>query len=229
MPEETGVPFILRLKMQVAMGPVIMEVTQGAIQILGFRTILPICSMEVPIPWETRPPHLFSGKDMTAKPTICAQQPATAAPPARPVRPRAAQIAALEIGRVSAMPTNRETRMPIRKGWSSVAHMIRSPAFMAALPRAGAHQAERAMPTPMVTMGVTRRSTLVSLETAFPISAEMIATNSTARGPPAPPRALEANPTVIREKSTSGGQWSAYPMAVAMAGPLMAEARPPTV
>ena len=56
--------------MQVAMGPVIAEVTQGAIQIFGLRTMLPICSMEVPMPWETSPPHLFSGKDMTAKPTI---------------------------------------------------------------------------------------------------------------------------------------------------------------
>ena len=41
---------------------------------------------------------MFSLKDMTAKPTICAQQPATAAPPASPVSPRAAQIAAEEIG-----------------------------------------------------------------------------------------------------------------------------------
>ena len=70
MPEETGAPSMRSLKMQVAMGPVIAEVTQGAIQIFGLRTMLPICSMEVPMPWETSPPHLFSGKDMTAKPTI---------------------------------------------------------------------------------------------------------------------------------------------------------------
>ena len=37
---------------------------------------------------------------MTAKPIICAQQPATAAPPASPVRDNAAQIAAEEIGNV---------------------------------------------------------------------------------------------------------------------------------
>ena len=46
------------------------------------------------------PPHPFSRKDSTAKPTILAQHPATAAPPASPVRPKAAQIAAEEMGRV---------------------------------------------------------------------------------------------------------------------------------
>ena len=42
---------------------------------------------------------------MTAKPTIWAQQPATAAPPASPVRPSAKQMAAEEMGSVRAMPT----------------------------------------------------------------------------------------------------------------------------
>ena len=41
------------------------------------------------------------------------------------------------------------------------------------------------------------------------ISAATMATKSTARGPPAPPSALEAKPTVISENSTSGGQCSA--------------------
>ena len=178
----------------------------GAIQIFGFFTILPICSMEVPIPCETRPPQRFSGNDMTAKPTICAQHPATAAPPASPVRPSAAQIAAEEMGRVRAMPTRTETRIPIKNGWRFVAHIIRLPTFMAALPKAGAHHADRATPTPMVTSGVTRISIFVSLDTAFPISDAKIATKSTAKGPPAPPSALDANPTVIRENSTRGGQ-----------------------
>ena len=96
--------------------------------------------------------------------------------------------------------------MPIRKGCSSVAHMIRLPRDIAAFPRAGASSAESATPAKIVTIGVTRISTRVSLETAFPISAEMIATKRTASGPPAPPRALEAKPTVIRENRTSGGQ-----------------------
>ena len=94
----------------------IAEATVGAIQIRGFLTMLPIWSMEVPIPCDTSPPHLFSLKDITAKPIICAQQPATAAPPARPVRLSEAQMAAEEIGSVRAIPTSTDTRMPIRKG-----------------------------------------------------------------------------------------------------------------
>ena len=89
------------------------EAKVGGIQILGFFTILPICSILVPSPWEIRPLHLFSLKLMTANPTIWAQHPATAAPPARPVRLRAAQIAALLMGSVNAMPTMTDTKMPI--------------------------------------------------------------------------------------------------------------------
>ena len=100
---------------------------------------------------------------------------------------------------------------------------------MAALPSVGASSAEKRRPTAIVTSGVSRISTLVSLETALPHSAASTATKSTASGPPAPPSAFEAKPTVISEKSTRGGQWSAQPMAVAMAGPDIAEARPPTV
>ena len=160
--------------------------------------------MDVPRPWETRPPQRFSRKDITAKPTICAQQPATAAPPARPVNPRAAQMAAEEIGSVSAIPTMTETRMPIQNGCSSVASMIRSPTFIAPLPSHGAIRADSPTPTPIVTSGVTRMSTFVSFETNIPNSAEMIATKRTARGPPAPPRAFEAKPTVAIENRTSG-------------------------
>ena len=51
------------------------EAKVGAIQIRGFLMMLGTCSMEVPRPWATKPPHLFSRKLMTAKPTIWAQQP----------------------------------------------------------------------------------------------------------------------------------------------------------
>ena len=101
---------------------------------------------------------------MTAKPTIWAQQPATAAPPASPVRPKAAHIAADEIGSVNAIPMSTETRMPIKNGCKFVAHMIALPIFIAALPRAGAHHAESATPIPIVTSGVTRMSIFVSFE-----------------------------------------------------------------
>ena len=84
--------------------------------------------------------------------------------------------------------------------------MITLPTFMAAFPSAGAKSADNAIPTPMVTRGVTRMSTFVSLETAFPASEARTATKRTARGPPAPPRALDANPTVIKENNTNGGQ-----------------------
>ena len=56
----------------------------------------------------------------------------------------------------------------------------------------GAMIQEAPSPARMVTMGVTRMSTRVSLDTALPTSAAMMATNSTASGPPAPPRALQA-------------------------------------
>ena len=168
------------------MGPVTAEAAIGGTQIQGFLTILPICSIEVPMPWETSPPHLFSLKDITAKPTICAQQPATAAPPARPVSPSAAQIAAEEIGSVSAIPMITDTTMPMRKGCRSVAHMMTEPMLEAAVPIAGAIRAERPTPTSIVTSGVTRMSTLVSLETALPNSAAMTAMKRTASGPPAP-------------------------------------------
>ena len=102
-------------------------VTIGAIQILGFLMMLPICSMDVPIPWEIRPPTPFSLNDMTAKPTICAQHPATAAPPARPVKDRAAQIAAEETGSVRRTPVTTDTMIPMMNGCCSVAHMIMVP------------------------------------------------------------------------------------------------------
>lgn len=76
------------------------------------------------MPWLTRPPQRFSRKESTAKPTMLAQQPATAAPPASPVRPNAAQMAAEEMGRVRAMPTSTDTTMPIQKGWSTVASLM---------------------------------------------------------------------------------------------------------
>ena len=98
-----------------------------------------------------------------------------------------------------------DTKIPIKNGCNSVAHIIRLPTALAAFPMAGAHQVESKAPTRMVTSGVTRMSTLVSLETALPNSAAKMVTIRTARGPPAPPKVLAALPTATREKSTSGG------------------------
>lgn len=70
MPELMAAPYILILKTQVASGPVIAEASVGGSYIAGWRIILGIWSMLVPIPCESSPPHLLSRKDMTAKPTI---------------------------------------------------------------------------------------------------------------------------------------------------------------
>ena len=133
------------------------------------------------------------------------------------------------MGRVSAIPTTTDTIIPMRNGWSSVAHMMRFPTHIAACPSGGAISHEKNTPTPIVTSGVTSISTFVSFDTALPISAAIIAMKSTASGPPAPPSVLAAKPTVIIENSTSGGHLRAYPIATAMAGPHIAIARPPTV
>ena len=101
-------------------------------------------------------------------------------------------MAAEEIGKVSATPTRTETRMPIQKGWRSVARMISCPNALATEPMGGAITQAAPMPIRVVTMGVTRISTLVSLLTALPHSAAIMATKSTARGPPAFPKALQA-------------------------------------
>ena len=95
-------------------------------------------------------------------------------------------MAAEEMGRVKAAPMTTLTMMPMRKGCRSVAHMMMFPTAVAAVPITGAHQAERPTPVRIVTKGVTRMSTRVSLETALPHSAAMMAMNSTASGPPAP-------------------------------------------
>ena len=92
--------------------------------------MLPIWSMEVPSPWLMRPPHRFSRKESTAKPTMLAQQPATAAPPASPVSPKAAQMAAEEMGSVRATPMITLTTMPMTKGVALVAIAISVPSWL---------------------------------------------------------------------------------------------------
>ena len=94
------------------------------------------------------------------------------------------------MGSVNATPTMTETRMPMRKGACSVAHMMRVPTCEAAAPMGAARSIERPTPEKMVTSGVTRMSTLVSLLTALPSSEATMAMMRTASGPPAPPKAL---------------------------------------
>ena len=162
--------------------------------------------MEVPRPWAKRPPHLFSRKLKTAQPTICAQQPAVAAPPASPSRLSIMQIAALLIGRVSAMPMRAETRIPMKSGCMTVAVLTRFPNAVMKAETPGPTNWEASTPEVMVIPGVTRISTGVSLETNFPSSvAIMVAT----RAPTGPPSSLPAIPTVAAENSTSVGAFRA--------------------
>ena len=107
--------------------------------------------------------------------------------------------------------------------------MMSSPNFIAALPIIGANKDANKTPDTMVTKGVIIISIFVSLETSFPNSAATIETKNTAKGPPAPPSILVAYPTVINENNTKGGDCNAYPIAVAIAGPLIALANPPIV
>ena len=101
-------------------------------------------------------------------------------------------MAAELIGRVKKMPIKAETIMPIKKGCSSVAHMIRLPSQIEAVPMEGASAIESRLPMQMVTNGVTRMSTFVSLLTSLPHSHAITATKYTASGPPAPPKASAA-------------------------------------
>ena len=126
----------------VEIGPVTAAAKVGATQMIGFFTIFPIWSIEVPRPCDTTPPHPFSRKLTVAKPTICAQHPATQAPPAKrkpsevpfakatskaEAEKIMAQMAALEMGRVKMIPMTTETTIPMRSGWKVVAQEMKSP------------------------------------------------------------------------------------------------------
>lgn len=70
---------------------------------------------------------LLSFRDITANPSICTQQPTTAAPPAIPLMPIAIASAALEIGAVKAIPITTEMIIPIKNGCNFVALSINKP------------------------------------------------------------------------------------------------------
>ena len=72
-------------------------------------------------------PISLSSKDIIAKPTICAQQPARAAPAANPSSPNIIPMAAEEIGAVSAIPINIPTTMDINNGCKETPSLIKPP------------------------------------------------------------------------------------------------------
>ena len=75
---------------------------------------------------------------------------------------------------------------------------------------AGPIRAVTPKPERIVTVGVTRISTLVSLETALPSSAAIITANKVPKGPPT---AFAPIPTAQRDKRTREGASSAAPIA----------------
>ena len=179
--------------------------------------MLPIWSMEVPSPWASKPPQPFSRKLKTANPIIWEQQPAVAAPPARPSSASIIQIAALLIGSVKAIPMRPDTRIPMIKGCISVAVFTRFPNQLMNPATPGPTNWAISTPDIMVSPGVTMMSRRVSLDTILPSSAAtMVAT----RAPTGPPRALPAMPTVAAENSTSWGAFKAWAMAMPRAAPV---------
>ena len=204
MPAPEGI--LLILKPSVATGPNTALATIGGIQIFGFLTILGICSMLVPKPWLSSPAQRFSLKLITAKPTICAQQPTVAAPAAKPLSDRAMAIAALEIGKVRIMPINTATTIPISKGCNSTAHIISAPISVIIAAIAGPINCATATPAISVTAGVAIMSTGVVLLTSLPHSAP---TAAAIKQPTGPPSAAPAVPVATLAKSTSGGAFKA--------------------
>ena len=112
-------------------------------------------------------PIYFRGRMITAKPTICAQQPATAAPPASPVSASAAQIAADEIEVSVQYPQIQKQDSHQERLQVGVAHIIIFPTFIAALPCRSPPCGQGNTYTGIVTSGVTRISILVSLRYCF--------------------------------------------------------------
>ena len=108
-------------KPTVAIGPTMALAITAGNSTSGFLRTLGICSILVPSPWDMTPLTPLSLKLATAKPIICAAQPTTAAPPAKPPSPIAIQIAALEVGSVNKIPTTTAMTIPMSSGCNSVA------------------------------------------------------------------------------------------------------------
>ncbi len=182
MPDPMGMFSILNT--QVETGPSTAPARVGGRSIHQFFMIFDTCSMDVPIPCASNPPIPLSLYEITAKPIICAQHPAVAAPPAIPESPSIMHSAALEIGAVRASPTRTATIIPIQKGCMSVAVMIIFPSPLMSAPIPGPKSFAASIPPMMVSAGVTMISTFVSLEIALPSSAPIAAARNAPAGPP---------------------------------------------
>ena len=124
--------------------------------------------MLVPMPWLTRPPHLFSRKEATANPTMCAQHPAHAAAAANRLAPNSESgillnsitpNAALDVGKVSNSPITAAMRMPNVIGSHAMAWLIPRPNNANSMPNGMPSTIAAAAPDAMATMGITMMST----------------------------------------------------------------------
>ena len=161
---------------------------------------------------------------MTAKPIICAQQPAVAAPAAKPDSPSIMQSAALEIGAVRASPTITEITIPNANGCHSVAVIITLPRPFINFPMAGPTRMATTPPLSNVNAGVTIISTFVSFDTSLPISAPAAAAMKAPAGPPA---AAPIIPVTLQLIITSAGALSPKATATPIAAPISSIALPP--
>src|SRR5690625_49404 len=96
-----------------------------------------------------------------ANPTICAEQPMTAAPAANPSSDNIKAIATLEIGAVSAQPIKTATKIPIINGRCSVDQLITSPNQSMNVLIGMPISFPVKNPTTIITSGVTIMSTFV--------------------------------------------------------------------
>ncbi len=112
----------------------------------------------------------LSLKLITAKPIICAQQPAVAAPAASPSRLSMTHIATELMGSVRAQPTSTATAIPMKKGLSVVAWLMSMPSCNIMSLIGEQHHLANIPPATIVTSGVTIISTGVRFDTSEPSS-----------------------------------------------------------
>ena len=216
MPDPMGLFSILNNT--VAMGPVIADTITAGIQHFGFLNRFGICNIDVPRPWAAIPPHPFSLKLKNANPTMWAQQPAVAAPPANPDSPSIIQRAALLIGKVNTIPTTTEIKIPINNGLKVVAYMINAPVPSINAPIGGPTMDAIKTPIIIVIAGVRTMSIFVSFEISFPNSAP---TNAAQYAPAGPPNIFPAVPVIVDANNTKGGAFSPNATATPMEAPVI--------
>ena len=126
-------------------------------------------------------------------------------------------MAAEEMGSVSATPMTTETMMPMKKGCSSVAHMMACPTAEAAVPTGAAISAAKPTPTSTVTIG---RHQNVDLRLLADGLAQLRGNNGHNTGGTARAarvaHVVGGKPTGISETAPAAARYSARAMATAI-------------